>query len=60
MIETFKLTLKEVYKKMTEQKRSSNDNRSDSFNPNNNAEKASRDNRANQLNPNHPEYKRSK
>ncbi len=45
---------------MSKRKSSSNDDRSDSFNPNNNAEKAGRDNRANQLNPNHSEHKKSK
>ncbi|MBA7672785.1 hypothetical protein ES703_80972 [subsurface metagenome] len=37
--------------------RSSNDNRSNSKNPNNPAYKASVENRSNQLNPNNPEYK---
>jgi hypothetical protein len=34
----------------------SNDDRSDSMNPNNDAYWDSLDNHANQLNPNHPEY----
>ena len=37
--------------------RSSNDNRSDSMNPNNHSYQASTDNRSDQLNPNNPEYK---
>ena len=37
--------------------RSSNDNRSDSKNPNNLAYQAAIDNRSNQLNPNNPEHK---
>ena len=37
--------------------RSSNDDRSNSMNPNNPAYQASVDNRSNQLNPNNPEYK---
>jgi len=37
--------------------RSSNDNRSDSMNPNNPSNQASTDNRSDQLNPNNPEYK---
>lgn len=37
--------------------RSSNDDRSDSMNPNNPAYDASVDNRVDQLNPNNPEYK---
>ena len=37
--------------------RSSNDDRSDSKNPNNPAHQDSVDNRADQLNPNNPEYK---
>jgi len=37
-------------------KHSSNDQRSNSKNPNNPAYKASTDNRSNQLNPNNPEY----
>ena len=37
--------------------RSSNDDRSDSMNPNNPAYDASVDNRSDQLNPNNPEYK---
>ena len=37
--------------------RSSNDDRSDSMNPNNPAYQASMDNRSDQLNPNNPEYK---
>ena len=37
--------------------RSSNDDRSNSMNPNNPAHQASQDNRADQLNPNHPEHK---
>ena len=37
--------------------RSSNDNRSDSMNPNNPSYQASTDNRSDQLNPNNPEYK---
>ena len=37
-------------------KRSSNDNRSISKNPNNPANKATRDNRSNQLNKNNPRY----
>ncbi|MBN1803500.1 MAG: hypothetical protein JW891_18465 [Candidatus Lokiarchaeota archaeon] len=40
--------------------RSSNDDRSDSMNPNNPAYQASVDNRSNQLNPNNPEYKEEK
>ena len=36
--------------------RSSNDNRSDSMNPNNPSYQASTDNRSDQLNPNNPEY----
>lgn len=36
--------------------RSSNDDRSDSLNPNNPASKASRDNRSNQLNPNNSRH----
>ena len=36
---------------------SSNDNRSNSMNPNNPAYQASMDNRSNQLNPNNEEYK---
>jgi len=35
----------------------SNDDRSNSMNPNNPAYQASTDNRSNQLNPNHSEYK---
>ena len=38
-------------------KYSSNDQRSNSMNPDNPAYKASIDNRSNQLNPNHPVYK---
>ncbi|CAT05382.1 Uncharacterised protein [Mesomycoplasma conjunctivae] len=38
--------------------RRSNDQRSDSMNPNNSNYKDSQDNRSNQLNPNHSEYKR--
>ncbi|MFX1239202.1 MAG: hypothetical protein ACFFAS_00010 [Promethearchaeota archaeon] len=38
--------------------RTPNDDRSDSKNPNNPANKPSVDNRANQLNPNHPESKK--
>lgn len=38
-------------------KRSYNDDRSDSKNPNNPAYQAAVDNRADQLNPNNPEYK---
>ena len=34
-----------------------NNDRSNSMNPNNRANKSSRDNRSNQLNPNHSEYK---
>jgi len=41
-------------------KYSSNDQRSNSMNPNNPANKASSDNRSNQLNPNHPEHKEGK
>ena len=37
-------------------KKSSNDDRSDSLNPNNLAYQASTDNRADQLNPNNSEY----
>lgn len=37
--------------------RSSNNNRSDSMNPNNPSYQASTDNRSDQLNPNNPEYK---
>ena len=37
--------------------RSSNDDRSDSMNPNNPAYQAAMDNHANQLNPNNDEYK---
>ncbi len=37
--------------------RSSNNNRSNSMNPNNPAYKASTDDRSDQLNPNNPEYK---
>ncbi len=37
--------------------RYSNDNRSDSMNPNNPSYQASTDNRSDQLNPNNPEYK---
>ena len=37
--------------------RSSNDDRSDSMNPNNPAYQDSEDNRSDQLNPNNPEYK---
>ena len=37
--------------------RSSNDNRSDSMNPNNPSYQDSTDNRSDQLNPNNPEYK---
>jgi hypothetical protein len=37
--------------------RSSNDDRSNSMNPNNSAYQASQDNRSDQLNPNNPEYK---
>lgn len=37
--------------------RSSNDDRSNSMNPNNPAYKDSVDNRSDQLNPNNPEYK---
>ncbi len=37
--------------------RSSNDDRSDSMNPNNNANSAANDNHSNQLNPNNEEYK---
>ena len=37
--------------------RSSNDDRSDSMNPNNSAYQAAMDNRANQLNSNNEEYK---
>jgi len=37
--------------------RSSNDDRSDSMNPNNSADQDSQDNRSDQLNPNNPEYK---
>jgi hypothetical protein len=40
--------------------RIANDDRSDSRNPNNPANKAARDNRSNQLNPNNPEYKGGK
>ncbi len=36
---------------------SSNDNRSNSMNPNNPAYQAATDNRSDQLNPNNPEYK---
>lgn len=36
--------------------RSSNDDRSDSKNPNNSAYQSAVDNRSNQLNPNNPEY----
>lgn len=36
--------------------RTSNDDRSDSLNPNNDAYKSSQDNRSNQLNPNNPRY----
>ncbi len=38
-------------------KNSSNDQRSNSMNPNNSTYKDSVDNRADQLNPNNPEYK---
>jgi len=37
--------------------RDSNDDRSDSMNPNNDAYWDSLDNHSNQLNPNHPEYR---
>ena len=37
--------------------RSSNDNRSDSMNPNNPSYQDSTDNRSDQLNPNNPEFK---
>jgi len=37
--------------------RSSNDDRSDSMNPNNPSYQVSTDNRSDQLNPNNPEYK---
>ena len=37
--------------------KSSNDDKSDSMNPNNPSYKASVDSRSNQLNPNNPEYK---
>ncbi len=37
--------------------RSSNDDRSNSMNPNNSAYQAAVDNRSDQLNPNNPEYK---
>lgn len=37
--------------------RSSNDDKSNSMNPNNPAYQAAMDNRSNQLNPNNPEYK---
>lgn len=37
--------------------RSSNDDRSDSMNPNSPSYQASTDNRSDQLNPNNPEYK---
>lgn len=37
--------------------RSSNDDKSDSMNPNNPSYQASTDNRSDQLNPNNPEYK---
>ena len=40
--------------------RTSNDDRSDSKNPNNPAYPASVDNRSDQLNPNNPEYKGEK
>ena len=40
--------------------RTSNDDRSDSMNPNNPAYWASVENRADQLNPNNPEYKGEK
>jgi hypothetical protein len=36
--------------------KSSNDDRSDSLNPNNDANQDSMDNHSNQLNPNHDEY----
>ncbi len=39
--------------------RTSNDDRSDSMNPNNPAYQASIDNRADQLNPDHPKHKGS-
>ena len=39
------------------EKDKSNDQRSDSKNPNNPAEKAGRDNRSDQLNPNNPAYR---
>ncbi len=40
--------------------RQSNNDRSNSMNPNNDAYKASMDNRSNQMNPNHDEYENSK
>ncbi|EDU19428.1 hypothetical protein WFS22_02475 [Ureaplasma parvum] len=39
-------------------KRSSNDQRSDGLNPNNSERKSNVDNRSNQLNPNNKEYKK--
>ena len=42
---------------MGNKKYSSNEQRSNSFNPNNSAYKASHDNRSNQLNPNNEEFK---
>ncbi len=45
---------------MSKGNRSSNDDRSDSMNPNNPAHEASQDNRADQLNPDHDTYHASR
>ena len=44
---------------MSKNSKSSNDNRSNSMNPNNDAYKASMDNRSTQMNPNNEEYQSS-